>query len=238
MQDLPEFTAAILPLQRTLRRPMPAEDARQRIGAILERLREAYPEATTELRWSNPFELLIVTVLSAQTTDKKVNEVAPELFRRYPTAETLAQANPEELEPLLRPLGYYRQKARTLVNLARQLVGRYGGEVPRSMEALTSLPGVGRKTAAIVLGTAFGIREGIAVDTHVQRVSQRLGLTTHQTPDKIEQDLMALVPREAWTWFGHAMVLHGRYVCLARGPRCSQCILADLCPRIGVTVAA
>lgn len=217
---------------------MPTEDARQRIGAILERLREAYPNATTELRWSSPFELLIVTVLSAQTTDKKVNEVSPELFRRYPTPEALAQANPEELEPLLRPLGYFRQKARTIVNLACQLVERHGGEVPRSMEELTALPGVGRKTAAIVLGTAFGIREGIAVDTHVSRVSQRLGLTSHKTPDKIEQDLMALVPREDWTWFGHALVLHGRYVCLARRPRCSQCVLADLCPRIGVTVAA
>ncbi|AEN73425.1 endonuclease III [Rhodothermus marinus SG0.5JP17-172] len=217
---------------------MPTEDARRRIGAILERLREAYPNATTELRWSSPFELLIVTVLSAQTTDKKVNEVSPELFRRYPTPEALAQANPEELEPLLRPLGYFRQKARTIVNLACQLVERHGGEVPRSMEELTALPGVGRKTAAIVLGTAFGIREGIAVDTHVSRVSQRLGLTSHKTPDKIEQDLMALVPREDWTWFGHALVLHGRYVCLARRPRCSQCVLADLCPRIGVTVAA
>lgn len=156
MQDLPEFTAATLPLQRTFTMAYATEDARQRIGAILERLREAYPNATTELRWSNPFELLIVTVLSAQTTDKKVNEVSPELFRRYPTAEALAQANPEELEPLLRPLGYYRQKARTIVNLARQLVERHGGEVPRSMEELTALPGVGRKTAAIVLGTASG----------------------------------------------------------------------------------
>lgn len=217
---------------------MSTENARQRINAIRERLREAYPEATTELHWSNPFELLIVTVLSAQTTDKKVNEVAPELFRRYPTAEALAQARPEELEPLLRPLGYYRQKARTIVHLARQLVERHHGEVPRSMEALTALPGVGRKTAAIVLGTAFGIREGIAVDTHVHRVAQRLGLTTNTKPEKIEQDLMALVPREEWTWFGHALVLHGRYVCLARRPRCSQCVLADVCPRIGVTVAA
>ncbi len=216
---------------------MPTEDAHQRISIILERLREAYPEATTELHWSNPFELLMVTVLSAQTTDKKVNEISPELFRRYPTAEALAQARPEELEPLLRPLGYYRQKARTLVSLARQLVERHGGEVPRSMEALTSLSGVGRKTAAIVLGTAFGIREGIAVDTHVRRVAQRLGLTRHKTPEKIEQDLMKLVPQEEWTWFGHAMVLHGRYVCLARRPRCSQCILADVCPRLGVTVA-
>ncbi|SHK49630.1 endonuclease III [Rhodothermus profundi] len=217
---------------------MPTETARQRIDAILERLRSAYPEATTELRWATPFELLIVTVLSAQTTDKKVNEIAPELFRRYPTAEALARARPEELEPLLRPLGYFRQKARTIVRLARQLVERHGGEVPRSMEALTALPGVGRKTAAIVLGTAFGIREGIAVDTHVRRVAQRLGLTAHKTPDKIEQDLMTLVPRADWTWFGHALVLHGRYVCLARRPRCSQCALADVCPRIGVAVAA
>lgn len=220
------------------RQPMPTEAARQRIGTILERLREAYPQATTELRWAHPFELLIVTVLSAQTTDKKVNEVAPALFQRYPTAEALAKADPEALEPLLRPLGYFRQKARTIVNLARQLVARHGGTVPRSMEALTALPGVGRKTAAIVLGTAFGLQEGIAVDTHVRRVSQRLGLTAHQTPDKIEQDLMALVPRASWTWFGHALVLHGRYVCLARHPRCSQCMLADVCPRIGVTVAA
>ncbi len=217
---------------------MPAEEAQTRVYALLERLRAAYPKATTELQWSNPFTLLVVTVLSAQTTDKKVNEISPELFRRYPTAEALAQAQPEELEPLLRPLGYFRQKARTLVKLARQLVEQHHGEVPRSIEALTALPGVGRKTAAIVLGTAFGLQEGIAVDTHVSRVAQRLGLSTHQAPEKIEQDLMALIPREAWTWFGHALVLHGRYVCLARRPRCSRCVIADLCPRIGVTAAA
>lgn len=204
------------------------------IRQIRARLKRAYPNATTELNWRNPFELLIATVLSAQTTDKKVNEVTPELFAKYPDAFALAEADLEEVESIVRPLGYFRQKARTIISIARELVDRHRGEVPKSMDELLQLPGVGRKTAAIVLGTAFGIQEGIAVDTHVQRVSQRLGLTQNKQPEKIEQDLMALVPRKEWSWFGHALTLHGRYVCTAKKPQCSTCVLEKYCEKVGV----
>lgn len=204
------------------------------IKQIRRRLKKAYPNATTELNWSTPFELLIATVLSAQTTDKKVNEVTPKLFKKYPDAFALAKAKLAEVESIVRPLGYFRQKAKTIVNLAQKLVEQYNGEVPKSMDEMLQLPGVGRKTAAIVLGTAFGIQEGIAVDTHVQRVSQRLGLTKNKQPEKIEQDLMALVPRKEWSWFGHALTLHGRYVCLAKKPQCSTCVLEKYCEKVGV----
>lgn len=204
------------------------------ISFIRRRLKKAYPKATTELHWRNPFELLIATILSAQTKDKKVNEVTPILFARYPTPQALAQANPAEVETIVRPLGYFRQKTRTIINAAKTLVERFRGEVPRTMDEMLQLPGVGRKTAAIVLGTAFGVQEGIAVDTHVQRVARRLGLTAQKQPEKIERDLMALVPRKEWTWFGHALTLHGRYVCLARKPQCDECVLEPHCPKVGV----
>lgn len=205
------------------------------IKQIRRRLKKAYPNATTELNWRSPFELLIATVLSAQTTDKKVNEVTPKLFEKYPDAFALSQAKLTEVESIVRPLGYFRQKARTIVNIAKKLVEQYGGEVPKSMEEMLQLPGVGRKTAAIVLGTAFGVQEGVAVDTHVQRVSQRLGLTGNKQPEKIEKDLMALVPRKEWSWFGHALTLHGRYVCTAKKPQCSTCVLEKYCEKVGVT---
>jgi endonuclease-3 len=204
------------------------------IDQIRARLRQLYPEATTELLWENPFQLLVATILAAQATDRKVNEITPLLFARYPTAEKLAVADLQELESLIRPLGYYRQKARTLMAVSRVLVERYGGEVPRSMEALTALPGVGRKTAAVVLGTAYGIQEGIAVDTHVGRVAQRLGLSRHRQAERIEADLMRLVPRQEWTWFGHALTLHGRYTCTARRPRCAGCALEPYCEKVGL----
>lgn len=204
------------------------------IKQIRKRLKKAYPNATTELNWSTPFELLIATVLSAQTTDKKVNEVTPKLFGKYPDAFALAKAKLTEVESIVRPLGYFRQKARTIVSIAKKLVEQYEGEVPKSMDELLQLPGVGRKTASIVLGTAFGIQEGIAVDTHVQRVAQRLGLTKNKQPEKIEQDLMALVPRKEWSWFGHTLTLHGRYVCTAKKPQCSTCVLENYCEKVGV----
>jgi endonuclease-3 len=160
--------------------------------------------------------------------------VTPTLFNRFPDAAALAKANPKEVEEIVRPLGYFRQKARTIISVAKILVERFNGEVPKSMHELLQLPGVGRKTAAIVLGTAFGIQEGIAVDTHVQRVSQRLGLTRNKKPDKIEQDLMELVPRKEWSWFGHALTLHGRYVCTAKNPQCGTCVLEAYCERVGV----
>ncbi len=204
------------------------------IALIRRRLKRAYPNATTELQWRTPFELLIATILSAQTTDKKVNEVTPILFARYPDAHALAAADVREVEQIVRPLGYFRQKARTIVRTAQALVELFGGEVPKSMDEMLQLPGVGRKTAAIVLGTAFGIQEGIAVDTHVQRVSQRIGLTKNKQPERIEQDLMALVPRKEWGWFGHALTLHGRYVCTAKKPQCNACALEPYCEKVGV----
>jgi len=204
------------------------------IRQIRRQLKKSYPKATTELNWRSPFELLIATVLSAQTADKKVNEVTPKLFGKFLDVAALAKADPKEVEEIIRPLGYFRQKARTIISMAKVLVERFNSEVPKSMHELLQLPGVGRKTAAIVLGTAFGIQEGIAVDTHVQRVAQRLGLTRNKKPDKIEQDLMGLVPRKEWSWFGHALTLHGRYVCTAKSPQCGTCVLETYCERVGV----
>lgn len=204
------------------------------IKQIRRRLKKAYPDATTELNWRNPFELLIATILSAQTTDKKVNEVMPTLFAEFPDAYSLANADLKRVEQIVKPLGYYRQKAKTIVSTAKALVERFNGEVPQSMDNMLQLPGVGRKTAAIVLGTAYGVQEGIAVDTHVQRLSQRLGLTKNKQPEKIEQDLMAIVPQKEWSWFGHALTLHGRYVCTAKKPRCSNCVLEKYCEKVGV----
>ncbi|MCS7193075.1 MAG: endonuclease III [Armatimonadetes bacterium] len=205
------------------------------IVQIRRRLKKAYPDATTELNWRNPFELLIATILSAQTTDKKVNEVTPKLFGNFPDAHSLANADLKEVEEIVKPLGYFRQKAKTIVGAAKALAEKFDGEVPKSMSELIQLPGVGRKTASIVLGTAFGVQEGIAVDTHVQRVSQRLGLSKNKKPEKIEQDLMALVPRNEWSWFGHALTLHGRYVCVARKPQCSKCVIEAFCEKVGVS---
>jgi len=202
----------------------------ERINEILRRLREAYPDAQCALRHSNPLELLVATMLSAQCTDERVNQVTEKLFQKYRTAEDYAMANPEELEQDIRPTGYYRSKARRLQEAARVLVERYNGRVPDTMEELLELPGVARKTANMVLGVAFNRAEGIVVDTHVKRVAQRLGLTKEQDPLKIEQDLMAIVPREQWIDFSHQMIWHGRRICKARSPDCPSCPLNDLCP--------
>ena len=203
---------------------------RERTAEILARLRRADPAAHTALDHHGPFELLVATILSAQCTDKRVNEVTPALFRRYPTARDLAAARIEELEEMVRSTGFYRNKARALKALGQALMAEHGGEVPASMAALSALPGVGRKTANVVLGSAFGINEGVVVDTHVQRLSRRLYLTAETTPEKIERDLMALVPREHWTLWSHLLIGHGRRVCKARRPACAACVLADLCP--------
>ncbi|MCS7082582.1 MAG: endonuclease III [Bacteroidetes bacterium] len=204
------------------------------IEGIRSRLRDLYPEATTELLWESPFQLLIATILAAQATDRKVNEITPLLFARYPGPEALAKADPEQVEAIVRPLGYYRQKARAIIAVSQKLLERYGGQVPRSMAELVALPGVGRKTAAVVLGTAYGIQEGIAVDTHVSRVAQRLGLSRHRQPERIEADLLRLVPQPEWSWFGHALTLHGRYTCTARKPRCTACALEPYCEQNGL----
>lgn len=197
---------------------------------MIPRLKAEYPDAKTELDWTNPLELLVATILSAQTTDVRVNGVTKTLFQRYSTAHDYAEADPGELEEEIRPTGFYRNKARSLRGMARALVEEHGGEVPRTMQELVALPGVGRKTANVVLGNAFGVDEGIVVDTHVRRVSNRLGLTAEQDPEKIEQDLMNVVPREDWTVFSHLLILHGRRICKARKPDCPNCPLNDICP--------
>jgi endonuclease III len=197
---------------------------------VTARLKAEYPDARTELDWSNPLELLVATILSAQTTDVQVNRVTESLFAKYRTAEDYADSNPEELEEDIRPTGFYRNKARSLRGMANALVEKHAGEVPRTMSELVALPGVGRKTANVVLGNAFGTNEGIVVDTHVRRVSGRLGLTESSDPVTIEQELMEVVPEEDRTIFSHLLILHGRRTCKARKPDCPNCILNDICP--------
>jgi endonuclease III len=197
---------------------------------VIASLKAEYPDARTELNWTNPLELLVATILSAQTTDVRVNQVTETLFAKYRTAEDYADSAPDELEEDIRPTGFYRNKARSLRGMASALVEEHGGEVPRTMAELVALPGVGRKTANVVLGNAFDTNEGVVVDTHVRRVSNRLGLTQSQDPVKIEQDLMKLVPEEDWTIFSHLLILHGRRVCKARKPDCPNCVLNDICP--------
>ena len=197
---------------------------------VTARLKAEYPDARTELDWSNPLELLVATILSAQTTDVQVNRVTESLFAKYRTAEDYADSNPEELEEDIRPTGFYRNKARSLRGMANALVEKHAGEVPRTMSELVALPGVGRKTANVVLGNAFGTNEGIVVDTHVRRVSGRLGLTESSDPVNIEQELMEVIPAEDRTIFSHLLILHGRRTCKARKPDCPNCILNDICP--------
>ncbi len=196
--------------------------------AITQRLLEAYPDPRLELRYSNPLELLVAVILSAQCTDARVNEVTRTLFRQYRTARDYAEADLSELEEAIRPTGFYKRKARLLKACCKALVERFGGEVPGRLEDLVTLPGVGRKTANMVLGNAFGI-PAIAVDTHVLRVSNRLGLVHSKDPEEVERALMAQVPRERWTAFTNALILHGRRVCTARRPKCRACVLYDLC---------
>ncbi|ULR40316.1 endonuclease III [Thermus sp. NEB1569] len=205
------------------------KEKKARALAILKALKAAYPGAKTELKHNNPFQLLVATVLSAQATDKSVNEATPALFARFPDPQALAKATPEEVEPYIRRIGLYRTKAKNLVALARRLVEEHGGEVPRDKKALMKLPGVGWKTATVVLGAAFGV-PGIAVDTHVARVARRLCLSEAKSPERIGADLQALFPREDWVFVHHALVLHGRYVCTARKPKCATCVLAPHCP--------
>jgi endonuclease-3 len=200
------------------------------VEETIARLKSAYPEARTALDWSNPLELLVATILSAQTTDVRVNAVTPNLFAKYPTAADYAGADPTELEEDIRPTGFFRNKAKSLRGMARALADDHGGEVPRTMDELVALPGVGRKTANVVLGNAFGIDEGVVVDTHVRRLSNRLGFTTQNDPEKIERDLMQTVPNRDWTVFSHLLILHGRSVCKARKPACVDCVVNDLCP--------
>jgi endonuclease-3 len=199
-------------------------------GVLLDRLLAQYPDAHCALDFTNPFELLCATILSAQCTDKRVNMVTPALFARYPDAAALAAARTEDVEELIKSTGFFRSKAKSLIGMAQGLVDRHGGQVPADMASLVVLPGVGRKTANVILGNAFGRNEGIVVDTHVTRLSNRLGLTTESDAVKIEQALLPLFPTERWTMLSHLLIDHGRQVCDARKPRCGECLLADVCP--------
>ncbi len=208
--------------------------ASERIGEILRRLERRYPEAKCSLDHEDPLELLVATILSAQCTDARVNLVTRDLFRKYRTAGDYAAANPAVFEQEIRSTGFFRNKTKSVIGMAQGLMERFGERVPDTMEELTSLPGVGRKTANVVLGNAFGKDEGIVVDTHVARISRLLGLSRQTDPVKIEQDLMSVVPRRRWTLFPHLLIHHGRAVCVARKPRCAMCPVADLCPSSSV----
>jgi endonuclease-3 len=204
--------------------------AKERFPKILARLKEAYPDAHCELDFSSPFQLICATILSAQCTDVRVNMVTPVLFAKYPHARALADARQEDVEEIIRSTGFFRNKAKSLIGMAQAVVAEHKGEIPATMDAQVALPGVGRKTANVVLGNAFAINAGIVVDTHVARLSARLGLTRHTDPVKIEQDLMALTPQDDWALLSHLLIFHGRRICIARKPKCGECVLAELCP--------
>lgn len=208
----------------------PQSAVAERLPELMRRLRAAHPDAHCALNHTNPVELLVATILSAQCTDERVNQVTPALFEKYPTAAAFAGANRADLEAAIRPTGFYRQKAGYIQEACRVIANDYDGQVPAEMEILLRLPGVARKTANVVLGVAFEIADGIVVDTHVRRLAGRLGLTRETNPEKIERDLMALVPRQDWIDIGHLLIFHGRRVCHARKPDCSNCVLNDLCP--------
>jgi len=208
--------------------------AKARVPQIIEGLRKEYPTAECALNHKNPLELLIATMLSAQCTDVRVNMVTPELFQRYKSAGDFANASQAELEKMVRSTGFFRNKAKNIKAACQRLVTHFKGEVPKIMEELLSLPGVARKTANVVLGTAYGIPAGIVVDTHVFRIAHRLGLTRAKTPEKVEADLMKLIPQEEWINFSHRLIHHGRRVCMARNPQCPRCVLNEVCPKVGV----
>lgn len=212
---------------------MPRESKRARRGRavrVYDLLAEAYPDAHCELDYADAYQLSVATILSAQTTDQRVNLVTPILFLRYPNVPELAAARQADVEEIIRSTGFFRNKSKSIVGFARGVMAEHDGEVPRTLKELAALPGVGRKTANVILGNAFGIEEGVVVDTHVKRLSDRLGLTIHEEPAKVEQDLMEIFPRERWTMLSHLLIWHGRRVCNARRPRCQECSVARLCP--------
>jgi endonuclease III len=210
---------------------------KQRAAEVNARLKNAYPDAKVELDFNNPFELLMATILAAQSTDVRVNIVTKSLFRKYPDAHAFANADVVEMETAVKQTGFFRNKARAVINCSKALVEKHGGEVPRTIEELVELPGVGRKTANVILGNAYGINAGVIVDTHVTRLSGRLGFTKHADPVDIEQDLMKIVPRDEWTGFANRLILHGRRVCIARKPDCPNCVVNDICPSADLPVA-
>jgi endonuclease III len=201
----------------------------KRVAAILAKLDEAYPEAVCELKHENAFQLLISTILSAQCTDVMVNQVTETLYKKYTSPEALAHANPSEVEKEIRPTGFFRNKTKSIMGASKAIVETFGGQVPRTMEELLTLPGVARKTGNVVLGTAFGIASGVVVDTHVMRLSRRLDLSRNEDPKKIEQDLMQILPKDKWIQFSHQLIWHGRRVCFARKPNCAECNLESIC---------
>lgn len=209
---------------------MASTEEKQRTKKIITRLRKAYPDAHCSLNFASPLELLVATILSAQCTDERVNIVTVDLFKKYRKAADFVNVEPAELEQDIRSTGFYRNKAKSIQGASRILVEKHGGQVPDNIDALLALPGVARKTANVVLGNAFGITSGVVVDTHVGRLSQRLGLTANEQPEKIERDLMELVPKKDWVDFSHLLIYHGRAVCKARKPECERCTLEDLCP--------
>jgi endonuclease-3 len=216
---------------------VPRESKRARAARaheVLATLKATFPDAHCELDYQNPYQLLVATILSAQCTDVRVNLVTPAVFARYPSPEALASASLAEVEELIRSTGFFRNKAKSLIGMARGLVADHNGEVPRTMADLRPLPGVGRKTANVVLGNAFGINEGVTVDTHVKRIAGLLKLTRETDPEKVERDLMALIPREDWTLVSHLLIWHGRRTCIARRPKCRECVLAGWCPSAAV----
>jgi endonuclease-3 len=204
------------------------------LPTVIRQLRKEYPNATYELHWQSPLQLLVATILAAQCPDERVNQVTPALFARYQDARAFAEADQEELEQMVKSTGFYRNKAKAIREACQGLVERFGGEIPKSMDDMLTLSGVARKTANVVLNVAYRIPSGIIVDSHVARVSQRLGLSENTKPEKIEVDLMKAVPTKEWVTFGPALVLHGRYTCTARDPKCGECSLAKVCPKIGV----
>jgi endonuclease-3 len=213
----------------------PSPGLKKRAERIVRLLAKLYPDAKCALHHDNPLQLLIATILSAQCTDVRVNMVTPALFARYRNVQDFAEAKPGELETAIQSTGFFRNKARSIIACCRQIQEKHAGQVPNTMEDLVQLPGVGRKTANVILGTAFDI-PGITVDTHVLRLSHRMGLTKNRDAHKVEQDLMELIPKKEWTMFSHRMIFHGRQVCFARKPNCSECILAEVCPKIGVEI--
>jgi endonuclease-3 len=223
-------TRAKRPTTRRRRAAEEPAERRARLRRIIARLEREFPAAHCALDHGSPLELLVATILSAQCTDARVNLVTPSLFAKYRNAGAYAAADPRVLEREIQSTGFFRNKTKAILGMAQALVERHGGRVPDTMDALVALPGVGRKTANVVLGNAFGKNEGVVVDTHVQRISGLLGLTRERTPEKIERDLMALVPRAKWTVFSHLLILHGRKTCIARRPRCDSCRLSELCP--------
>jgi endonuclease-3 len=216
-------------VKRSIARPKNAAERKARVAKILAGLDEMYPAVTCALHHSNAWELLVATILSAQCTDKRVNEVTPGLFRKYPTIRDFAAASQQEMAQDIRSTGFFNNKAKSVIGAARKILADYNGEVPREMDALLSVPGAARKTANVVLGTAFGLAYGVVVDTHVQRISRRLDLTKATEPVKIERDLMQVIPKEKWILFSHQLIHHGRALCVARNPKCAECKLEPVC---------